>query len=172
LYASISDLRTVLDSTDAGTGTASQLTDVQLTLALQAGTNRVTTYAGEVYDPAANPPTMPGIIHDLTLDLAAWWATTYYLKQKDMGSNHPVVLRYTAAMEILTEVRKGLISLDATTTPGGAAASARVINRIPNIFDGDDSNTAVDPATGTLYAATPPDMMSRRMLGTVWLESW
>jgi hypothetical protein len=113
---------------------------------------------------------MPGIIHDLTLDLAAWWATTYYLKQKDMGPNHPAVLRYTEAVKVLDAIREGKINIDFSAQGAAAAAGARVINKIPNIFTGEDSNTAVDPGTGTLYAATPPDMWSSRRLAGEWLE--
>ena len=154
LYASIPDLRLVLDSTDAGTGTAAQLSDEQLTLALEAATDRVSLYAGaEFTDP------VPGIIHDLTLDLGSWWATTYYLKQKEMGPNHPVQLRYTEAVKVLEAARKGEISLTgagAGSSDGTASGSgARVINRIPDIFVGADSDTLV--SNSQLYADTDPD---------------
>ena len=155
LYASLSDLKLVLDSTDAGTGTAAQLTDAQLTLALTAATDRVTTYTGEVYNPAGG--TMPGIIKDLTLDLASWWATTYYLKQKDMGPNHPVVLRYTEAKAVLESIHKGEINIDFAA--GVAQASASVIHRIPAIFTFEDSNTTV--INGVLAADVPPDIGPR-----------
>lgn len=162
LYASISDLRLVLDSTDAGTGTAAQLSDEQLTIALESATDRVSVYTGTVYAAGA----VPGIVRDLTLDLGSWWATTYYLKQKDMGPNHPVVLRYTEAKAVLEAVREGKVSLD-LTTPGGPAASARVINRIPAIFTGEDSNTRV--YAGQLYADVPAELSGgRRMLTDSW----
>jgi hypothetical protein len=154
LYSDVTTLRLILNSTDQGTGTAAQLSDAQLTQALQAGTDRVSTYAGTVYDPAAAPGTagwMPGIAADLTLDIAAWYATTVYLKQKDMGANHPVQLRYTEAMKILESVRKGEISLDVATE---AAASAKIINRIPGVFTPDDSDTGYDPGSGYLYTDT------------------
>jgi hypothetical protein len=164
LYASVSDLRLVLDSTDAGTGTAARLTDEQLTLALRAATNRVTTYCGEVYDSTA--PTFPPIIADLTLDLAAWWATTYYSKQKEMGPNHPIVLRYTEAKGVLDDIRDGKVNID--FGGGVPGSSPRVINQIPNIFTPDDSNTRYDPSTGYLMASTPPDMLGRSRL----LDDW
>ena len=41
LYASVADLRNVMSGTDSGTGTAAQLTDDQLTLALYAASNSV-----------------------------------------------------------------------------------------------------------------------------------
>jgi phage gp36-like protein len=94
---------------------------------------------------------MPGIVADLTLDIAAWYATTYYLKQKDMGPNSPVMLRYNEAVKILESVRKGEVSLDVATE---AAASARIINRIPAIFTPADSDTVFDPASGFLTTDT------------------
>jgi phage gp36-like protein len=165
LYATTSDLRLVLDSTDAGTGTAAQLTDTQLTLALEAASARFSTYAGMVYDGSSALAVPPVMAKTLTLDLASWWATTYYLKQKDMPATHPVALRYAAAMGVLESIRKGEIQ-PGVGPPGAPGSDAgHVINRIPNIFTGDDSNTAVDPGTGTLYASTPADMWSsRRML--------
>ena len=63
LYASVADLRNVMAGTDSGTGTADQLTDAQLVLALYAASNRVSVYAGNLYDSsvpegcaARNPP--------------------------------------------------------------------------------------------------------------------
>ena len=72
LYASLSDLRLTMDGTDSGTGTAAQLTDAQLTLALTAASNRVSVYAGNVYDSSSPQAVPPDIFHDLTLDLAAF----------------------------------------------------------------------------------------------------
>ena len=170
LYASIADLRLVLDSTDAGSGTAAQLTDEQLTLALQAATDRVSMYVGAYYDPSAVPP----LAQDLTLDLAAWWATTYYLKQKDMGPNNPVVLRYTEAMKVLNQVRQGLVDLnipvlDPSQSAATGASGGHVINRIPNIFTGDDSNTAVQG--DDLIVSVPADMWVRPVIiNNQWIE--
>lgn len=161
LYASTSELRLVLDGTDAGTGTAAQLSDEQLSLALQAATDRVAVYSGLLQDTG----NVPGIAHDLCLDLAAWWATTYYLKQKNMDPTHPVQLRYTAAMALLESVRKGDIDLEVPTASGSsAAAGGKVINLIPNIFTPADSNTRYDSSTGYLESDVPPDMVGRRSL--------
>ena len=63
LYATVADLRNVMSGTDSGSGTAAALTDAQLDLALYAASNRVSVYAGNVYDssvpprrPARDPP--------------------------------------------------------------------------------------------------------------------
>jgi phage gp36-like protein len=163
LYATISDLRLVLDSTDAGTGTGAQLSDAQLTLALQAAGSRISLYTGSVYTLPA-----PDAVHDLALDLGAWWATAYYLKQVDMGAAHPVVLRYTEAMNVLKDIRDGKIDIE--ITPGvPVAAGARIINGIPAIFTGADSNTTIDQGSGTLIPDTPSDMLGTR---GPWWEGW
>ena len=75
LYASLADLRNVMAGTDSGTGTADQLTDEQLTLALYAASNRVSVYAGNVFDSSVPEAMPPAILHDLALDLACFWAT-------------------------------------------------------------------------------------------------
>jgi phage gp36-like protein len=161
LYASTDALKLVLDSTDAGTGTAAQLSDEQLDMALTAATDRVSLYANTEF---TTP--VPSLITSLTLDLAAWWATTYYLKQKDMGPQHPVALRYAEAMKVLDAARKGEVNLlgpgadDVADASAGAPAGGRVINRIPAIFSGEDSNTQV--VNGVLVPARPPDRSGPR----------
>lgn len=161
LYASTSALKLVLDSTDAGTGTAAQLSDDQLIMALTAATDRVSLYANtEFTDP------VPSLITSLTLDLAAWWATTYYLKQKEMPANHPVQLRYTEAQKVLEAARKGEVNLlgpgadDVPDATGGPAPGGKVINRVPAIFTGYDSNTIV--LDGVLTADIPPPQRGMR----------
>lgn len=158
LYAPVSDLRLVLGSTDAGTGTAAQLTDEQLTLALAAATNRVSVYAGNVYDSSTPQAVPPAILHDLTLDIAAYRATMIYLKNKTMAADHPIVLAYTAAMQMLSDARDGKVRLDPVAPGGVGQETGVVINRIPNIFTGHDSNTRVSPVDQTLQADTPADL--------------
>jgi phage gp36-like protein len=163
LYASTDALKLVLDSTDAGTGTAAQLSDEQLDMALTAATDRVSLYANAEFTAP-----VPSLITSLTLDLAAWWATTYYLKQKELTANNPVMLRYTEAMKVLEAARKGEVNLlgpgadDIPDDGSGASAAVggKVINRIPAIFTGADSNTVV--RGGVLYPDTPPDRGSVR----------
>ena len=70
LYASVADLRAVMSGTDSGSGTAAQLTDSQLELALYAAATAYRSMQAMSTTgrrPEANPPP---ILHDLTLDLA------------------------------------------------------------------------------------------------------
>jgi hypothetical protein len=167
LYADLEDLRTVLSSTD-GSGTAAQLSDAQLTLALTAASTRVSTYSGTVWDSSTPAAVPPDIMHDLTLDLAAWWAATYYAKNKELGPQHPIVLRYNEAKAVLNDMRDGKIRPD-TLAPGNPGAeTGHVNNPLPCIFTGADSNTYWDPSSGTIEADTPPDQYNPGGLLAGW----
>jgi hypothetical protein len=158
LYATLADLRLTMDGTDAGSGTAAQLTDAQLNLALQAASNRVSVYAGNIFDGSSQQATPPDIFHDLTLDLAAFWATVTYRKSKAIAPDDPVRLRYNDAQGILNAVRDGKLRLDIRAPGGPGEEIGVVINNIPNVFNGDDSNTVYNPMTGFLEADVPSDM--------------
>ncbi len=155
LYASVSDLRNVLSGTDSGTGTAAQLTDAQLELALYAASNRVSVYAGNVYDGSTAEAAPPPILHDLTLDLACFWAAKTYGKYKAIEPQSPIYIAYVNAMSVLQDVRAGKILLDPAPAPGIGSEVGTVINKIPNVFTGADSNTRLDPRTGYLEPDVP-----------------
>jgi len=169
LYASVADLRNVMSGTDSGTGTAAALTDAQLTLALYAASNRVSVYAGNTYDSSGPDAVPPGILHDLTLDLGAFWAFKTYLKHKEMLPQHPVYIAYKDAMSILQDVRSGKILLDPVAAPGIGSEVGTIINRIPPIFTGNDSNTRLNPRTGTLEADVPLGQWAPMGMG--WTDS-
>jgi phage gp36-like protein len=155
LYASVADLRNVLSGTDSGTGTAAQLTDAQLELALYSASNRVSVFAGNVYDSSVPQAVPPAILHDLTLDLARFWAAVTYLKWKAVETTSPIYIAYQNALSILEDVRDGKITLGVGVAPGVGDEVGTVINRIPRVFTGRDSNTRFDPITGTLEADSP-----------------
>ena len=168
LYACVADLRNVMDATDSGTGTAAQLTDAQLTLALYAGSNRVSVFAGNIYDSSTPEATPPGIFHDLALDLACFWAYKTYLKSKVIAPDHPVYIAYKDASMILEDVRDGKILLDPAVAPGVGSEVGTIINRIPPVFTGNDSNVRVDPRTGILEADVPYGQWAPR--GVDWAD--
>lgn len=154
-YATASELRIVLSGTDGGSGTAAKLTDEQLQLALESASSRVSVYAGGIYDGSTPAATAPEVFKPLTLDLAAFWAYRTYLKHKAMPADHPVFLAYKESMQLLEEVRAGKIRLDPAVAPGIGSETGHVVNRIPNVFTGADSNTRLDPFTGALESDTP-----------------
>ena len=160
-YASLTDLRAVLSSTDSGIGTPAQLSDAQLNLALNSASNRVSVYSGTVWDSSTPQLVPPDILHDLTLDLAAFWAWKNYLKGKVIPNDHPVFIAYQSAQQILNDVRDGKVNLDITPEGGVGDETATVINRIPQIFTGQDSNTHIG-LSGVLEDDIPTGSWSPR----------
>lgn len=170
LYATVEDLQLVMSGTDSGTGTAVQLSTEQLTLALYRASNTVSVYAGNVYDGSTAQAVPPPILHDLTLDLAAFWAAKTYMKYKAIEPTSPIYLAYVNAMQMLQAVRTGDILLDVAAAPGiGPNEGGTVINKIPNVFTGRDSNTRLDPKTGYLEADVPLGMWAPS--GVDWADS-
>lgn len=163
LYASLSDLRTVLSSTDSN-GTAAALSDAQLTLALTAASTRISTYTGYVWDSSTPQAVPPDLLHDLCLDMAAWWAATYYAKNKELGAQHPIVLRYTEAKAVLNDIRDGKIRPDVVVPGGVGMETGHVNNPLPNIFTREDSNVYYDPGSQSIMADSPPDQWSPSLL--------
>ena|SRR5215471_1600857 len=157
LYAALADLRNVLSGTDSGTGTAAQLTDAQLTLALSSATNRVSAYVGNTFDSSTPQAVPPPMLQDLTLDLAAFYATKTYLKQKEITTQHPVYIAYKDAMQMLSDLRDGKVRVDPVVVGGIGEETGIVINRIPNIFSDADSNVALGP--DNVLEASSPDWM-------------
>jgi len=154
LYATVADLILSVQSTDGGTGSPAELTPEQLTLALTAASNRVSVYFGTIMDgsnPQAEPP---DIFHDLTLDIGVFYAWRTYLKGKTLPNDHPAYLAYKDAMSILQDARNGKIRLDPADAGGINQERGVVINRIPAVFTGEDSNTRTG-LTGTLEADSP-----------------
>lgn len=165
LYATVADLRSVLDSTDSGQGTPAQLSDAQLTLALYSASNRVSVYSGVLWDSSTPDWVPPPILHDLTLDLAGFFAWKTYLKGRSIANDHPAFLAYTNAQDMLNAVRDGKIRLDVEAAGAlGPQDSAMVINRIPQVFTHEDSNTRIG-ASGVLEADTSP-------MSGPWWEGW
>lgn len=169
LYASVDDLKEWVSGTDSGTGTPAQLSDDQLTLCLYSASNRVSVYGGGIYDGSTAAATPPPVFHDLTLDLAAFFAWRTYLKGKVMAADHPVFVAYQSAQQMLNDVRENKIDLDVMVAGSGVGPSetSHPINRIPNIFTGEDSNTRV--VNNQLEVDVPVGLWSPRAMG--WSSS-
>jgi phage gp36-like protein len=159
-YCAPADIRNALSGTDSGSGTAAQLNDTQLTQSCQLGSDRVSAYAGTVYDSSSPQAVPPPLVTDLAIGLACYYATLTYLKGKPLAPDDPVRLRYIDAVGVLNDVRDGKVRID-PEPPGSIAEAGAVINRIPRVFTGDDSNTYRDPMTGTIE----PRSVNESLLG-------
>jgi hypothetical protein len=151
----VADLTNVLQSTDGGIGSPAELTPVQLTLALTAASNRVSVYFGTIMDGSNPQAVAPDIFQSLTLDLASFYAWRTYLKGRAVPVDHPAYIAYKDALSVLQDARNGKIRLDPAVAGGIDQEIGKVINRIPRIFNGNDSNTRIDPLTGDLESDVP-----------------
>lgn len=169
LYATVTDLKNALSSTDSGVGTPAELTDTQLTQALQTASDRVSVYFGAAMDGSTPQATPPPIFYSITLDIAVFWAWRLYLKGKVLATGHPAITAYNDAMGMLKDARDGKLQLDVGVPGTTGREVGVVINRIPPVFTGDDSNTRVSPTTGHLEADVPvgPNW-SQRGLGPIY----
>lgn len=112
-------------------------------------------YFGSVMDGSSAQAMPPAIFQDLTLDLAAFWATKTYMKSKTIDAQHPIYIAYKDATQMLQDARDGKLRLDVVTPGGVGSETGVVINKLPPIFNGDDSNTRVDRYTGYITADVP-----------------
>jgi hypothetical protein len=143
-----------MQGADGGVGTPAELNDSQLTLALQAASSRVSIAFGTIMDSSNSQAVPPDAFAPLTLDLAVFYAWRTYLKGKVVPNDHAAYLAYKDAMQMLSDARDGKIRLDPAAAGGVYQEVGVVINRIPNIFTGDNSNTRIG-LDGVLEPDTP-----------------
>jgi phage gp36-like protein len=156
-YCQPSDIRDNVAGTDSGTGTCAQLTDDQLAAAIAKASSKISAYAGTAWEPDADTPvvTIPDLIVTTTVQLATFYATLVYRKNRPLTVGDPVLLGYTDAMATLKDVISGNIVV-APVPPGEApVAGGTVINTIPRIFHHSDSGTEPDGRGGIMPAGAP-----------------
>jgi len=142
VYCSTVDVSNALTSLNAQ-GTPNDMSQPLLQLACEQGSAKVSAWTGQVwgFDQAGNVIAVPDIIISLTIDVACYYATLAYRKNKPLDVRDPVQLRYTAALADLKAIQEGQImaspeQLNQSVVPGG-----RRINTIPGIFTPYDSGT-------------------------------
>lgn len=155
LYCQVSDLQVALSAADGGIGTPNDLPPAALLQCVTVGSNRVSVYFGNIMDSSSPQATPPDVFKDLALDIAVFWAWRLYLKGKVLPAEHPAVVAYKDAMQMLTDARDGKLRLDVEVAGQIGSEVGVVINRIPPIFTGDDSNTRISPYTGHLESDVP-----------------
>lgn len=127
-YAIAEDVRAAVtrDITQT-TGTAASMSDDQLELAIRGAQAEVD---GKLRGRYAVPfASVPFLIWQITVDLAAYRATLRYRQSKDLTDTDPVVLAYKAAQHLLSGIAAGGVDIDAgdgstvgTSSAGGVRA--------------------------------------------------
>jgi hypothetical protein len=145
-YCSPQDVRDSLRGTSTdGEGTAAELSNEQLQIAIEQASGLVTVYAGTEYGVDAwNPSvTVPQLIWSLTLDISCYYATLMYRKGKSLDDFDPVYLRYQAARATFMDLTSGKIEVSPGKPNEAPGNQGRPINTVPSVFQPRDSGTRI-----------------------------
>lgn len=156
-YCQPSDIRDNVAGTDSGTGTCAQLTDDQLAAAVAKASAKVSAYAGTAWMPDADTPSVvvPDLIFSTTVQLATFYATLVYRKNRPLVPGDPTLLGYTDAMLTLNAIIAGTIVV-VPVPPGEAPVEGgHVINTLPRVFVHADSGTEPNGRGGIMAAGAP-----------------
>lgn len=159
-YCQVSDVITALTSFNSS-GTPGDISSDIIQLAIDQASARVSSWTGQQWnvDGSGNVIEPPDMIASLTLDIATYYATLSYRKNKPMAPEDPVLLRYQNAMADLKSIQEGMIDPSPQQPNMPISAPGRVINTNPPSFTPYDSGTTLRrgrveadtyPAPGTL----------------------
>ncbi len=124
MYCTVTALRAVLSAQgQTDTATAASLSDAALQAAIDDATLEVNAQLGARYDVPfdddregqARP--VPGVVANLTRDIAAYKATLTYRRGAPLEPTDPAVLRYQMAAKLLTALMKGTATLSLENSP-------------------------------------------------------
>jgi hypothetical protein len=145
-YCTVQDVRDAVSGTDHGTGTAAALAPAQIEGAISRASTRVGMYAGSSWVPDSSHPDVhvPDLVRDLTVQLAAYYATLIYRKGVPLDPNDPVALGYADAMKALNAISNGEAEV-IPAGPGGdvPGGGGHVVNTVPRMGLARPAATAV-----------------------------
>lgn len=132
-YVSTAQVRAIL-APDGATdqSTAAQMSDAALSEAILGAQREIDSRLRDRYTVPFAAGAVPGLVVELTRDIAAYLATLTHDRQGSLEEDQVIRLRYNRARELLIQVAKGEIDLDATGT-AAVSTEPTVIN--PYDFD-------------------------------------
>lgn len=153
-YCEVSDVIDAMTSYNAA-GTPAEIDPAIVQLAIVQASSKVSSWTSEVWP----TDTVPSFVQSLTVNIAAYYATLSYRKNKPLEANDPILLRYNDAMADLKAINTGQINPDPynPVTPGSGSRGT-VRNTIPKVFTGYDSNTHVSRGGYTTPNRYPDDL--------------
>jgi hypothetical protein len=110
-YAAPADIRNAVAPDGSFVGTCAELDDEQLQTHLQRAEDLVNGYT----DVRFSSGNVPGIVKDLEISLAAFYATLAYRKGKELSETHPVYLAYQDAQTTLKGIKAGSVNFETPT---------------------------------------------------------
>lgn len=164
-YCSVSDVITAMTSYNAA-GTPGEISSTIVTLAVNQASAKVSSWTFQEWgtDQSGNAVPVPDIIQSITINIAAYYATLSYRKNKPLENNDPVVLRYNDAITELKAIQQGQINPDPNAPNEMFNAPGTIRNVRPRIFTPQDSGTTIE--RGRVEPSTYPSAGS---LNPPWL---
>lgn len=143
-YCSTDDVVTAVTSFNAGGTPGDIATDIVQAAVYQASA-KVSAWTGIDWgtDSNGNTVPVPDIIQSITINIAAYYATLSYRKNKPVETNDPVLLRYNDSVADLKAVQEGMITPSPEPSGKPIHAPGRVINTQLRAFTPYDSGTRV-----------------------------
>jgi phage gp36-like protein len=153
-YLTPTALRLALAGSENLTGTAADLSDADLTDAIEQAQAEVDGRLSTLYDTPFAAPSQ--IVIDITRDIAAYLATLTYRRGDPLQPGEAVTLRYTRAQQMLKDASKGDLPLPSTT--GSGTEMPATVASVSNPYDGDLFQTGdfgIGPAISPTSIGSP-----------------
>lgn len=129
-YAAPSDIRLAAAPDGNVTGSCGELSDEQLQGHIQTAQDLVDAYTGVAF----LDWNVPGVLKDLTVTLATFYATLAYRKGKELSQMHPVYLRYQDAQHTLQGIKSGILNFEPATRTDTDSPPRRAKPKVNNAW--------------------------------------
>lgn len=144
-YCDVSDVINAMTSFNAA-GTPAEIDPAIVQQAITQASAKVSSWSGMVWGVGSGGAIVPvpALIQSITVNIAAYFATLSYRKNKPLEANDPVLLRYQDAMSDLQAIQNGQINPDPYDPSNGSGSErGRVRNTVAKTFSGEDYNADV-----------------------------
>lgn len=144
-YCAVADVTQALTSLNAQ-GTPADMPTAVVQLAIEQASSRVSAWTGQVwgFNGAGQVIAVPDIIISTTIDIACYYATLSYRKNKPVEANDPVVMRYNDAMVDLKAIQEGEISVNPVPPNEPFQRTGTVINTVPKTLTMEDAGVRLE----------------------------
>ena len=143
-YCQVSDVITALTSFNAQ-GTPADIAPAIVQMAINQASAKVSSWTSQQWavDASGNQVNAPDMIVSLTIDIATYYATLSYRKNKPLAPNDPVLLRYNDACTDLKAIQEGEIDPNPEPLNEPISSPGHTVNVNPPTFTPADSNTTL-----------------------------
>lgn len=143
-YCEVADVILIMTSFNSA-GTPGDIATNIVQLAIYQASADVSSWTSQDWgtNSAGQSIAVPDMVQSITLNIAAYYATLSYRKNKPLDSSDPVVLRYNMAMANLKAIQEGMIDPSPEPLNAPISAPGHVVNTNRPTFTLYDSGTTI-----------------------------